>query len=115
MDTITAILLLAVVLLYVKWVLIAVIFPFMVADGKYRKHPSLIWKLLRVPYRCIERVCRGGWGRYVLFQVSYIPSLHARRAIYKGLGADIGPKVTIHFKTEIRSPYRLIIGGYNHW
>ena len=30
---------------------------------------------------------------------------------YKALGANISPRVVFHFKTEIRSPYKLKVGG----
>lgn len=53
----------------------------------------------------------GGWQRYMLFQVGVVPSLHFRKWIYKCLGARIGNDVVFHFKTEVRAPERLVIGG----
>lgn len=53
---------------------------------------------------------RNGWQRYMLFQVSMIPSLHIRKWIYRCLGAEIGENVVVHFQTEIRAPYNLKIG-----
>ena len=112
MTTITTILLLAVLLLYLKWVLIVVTLPFMAMNGKRKNNPgSRVWAVLSIPARVLERLMRGGWERYVLFQVSLIPSLHLRKAIYKFLGAHIAENVVFHFKTEIRAPHKLIVGG----
>ena len=47
----------------------------------------------------------------MIFQVGYFPSRHIRKLIYKCIGAKIGKKVVIHFRTEIRAPYNLEIGS----
>lgn len=49
-------------------------------------------------------------GRFVLFQISTIPSVHLRIWLYKGLGVKMGKNVTIHFRTEVRCPERLTLG-----
>lgn len=54
---------------------------------------------------------RGGWSRYMMFNVGLVPSLHFRKTIYKILGSKIDHDVVFHFKTEVRAPERLIIGG----
>lgn len=36
--------------------------------------------------------------------------MHLRTWLYKGLGVRMGKNVTIHFRTEIRSPERLTLG-----
>lgn len=48
-------------------------------------------------------------GRFLIFNISTIPSNHLRRLLYKGLGAHIAPKVVFHFRTEIRAPWLLHI------
>lgn len=54
---------------------------------------------------------RGGWSRYMLFKVSVVPSMHFRKLIYKLLGAKVAHDVVFHFKTELRAPELLVIGG----
>ena len=54
---------------------------------------------------------RGGWSRYMMFKIGVVPSLHFRKCIYKILGAKIGHDVVFHFKTEVRAPEHLIVGG----
>lgn len=49
-------------------------------------------------------------GRFVLFQIGMIPSVHLRKWLYRGLGGSMGKNVTIHFRTEIRCPERLTLG-----
>lgn len=114
MSTLTLILLVLVALLYLKWVLIFLSLPVMalaVPHKKRRKPLAWLWKALAVPNHIIAKMTRGGWERYVLFQVSTIPSIHLRRAIYRLLGAKIGPNAIFHFKTEVRAPHCLFVGG----
>lgn len=114
MATLTLILLILVALLYLKWVLIALSLPIMAMAVPYKKRRqplALLWKALAVPNHIIGKLTRGGWERYVLFQVSLIPSIHMRRAIYRLLGTKIGPNAIFHFKTEIRAPHCLFVGG----
>ncbi len=75
-----------VALLYLKWVLIVLVFPFQAIHGQVLK-------------------------RYMLYQVGLIPSHHVRRFVYRALGAEIGKNVVFHFKTEIRGIYRLKVGA----
>lgn len=101
----------AVILLYSKWIFIGLLYPFQALWGLYQNNrTSTIAKILAVPYFCIERVLSFGGGRYVLFNISTIPSVHIRRALYKGLGAHVAPNVVFHFCTEIRSPWLLSVG-----
>lgn len=112
MSSIELLLLTLVLLVYLKWILIAIIFPFQVVNG-YRKKKeckNLLLKVLSAPYVLWERLFRNGWERYMLFQVSTIPSCHLRKWIYKAFGANIGSKVVFHFKTEIRAPHLLTVG-----
>ena len=106
-----------VALLYLKWVLIVLVFPFQVVHGQIlkrwagRKDYPLFFKLLKQPYRFWEKLFRKGWQRYMLYQVGLIPSHHVRRFVYRALGAEIGKNVVFHFKTEIRGIHRLKVGA----
>lgn len=106
-----------VALLYLKWVLIILVFPFQAIHGQVlkrwagRKDYPLIFKLLKQPYKYWEKLFRNGWQRYMLYQVGLIPSHHVRRFVYRALGAEIGKNVVFHFKTEIRGIHRLRIGN----
>ena len=51
-----------------------------------------------------------GGARFVIFNISYIPSCHFRKLLYKGLGVKMGKNVTIHFRTELRAPEKLSLG-----
>lgn len=99
-------------ILFLKWILIIFLIPFQCANGAYQKNKkNLLLKVLAAPYLVFEIfIMRGGWQRYMLFQVSTLPSCHFRKLIYKILGANIGPMVVFHFKTEIRSPHTLHVG-----
>lgn len=102
-----------VVIAYLKWILIVLLFPFQVLYGQVRrkKHQSLLLKSLTVPFVLWERLFRGGWQRWMLFQVAEIPSCHLRRFIYKAIGVSMGKRVVFHFGTEIRTPYKLKLGN----
>ena len=116
MQTVIIILSFLVGVLYLKWILIAVIFPFQAVHGQILKRwgnekgTPLIYKLMKNPYKRWNKLFHNGWSRYMLFQVGMIPSHHLRRLIYKALGAEIGKNVVFHFRTEIRGIHRLKIG-----
>ena len=110
----TLLLLLLVALLYLGWVLIFVSIPLMAlaVPHKQRRWGDPLWvKGLAVPDHILEKLMRGGWQRYVLFRIGTLPSLHVRKAVYRLLGAHIGKHVVFHFKTEIRAPHFLFVGG----
>ena len=100
------------VLCYWKWILIWIIFPCQILHRYViRKHSrSFFAKCIKFPYWFWEQMFHGGWERFMLFQVSTIPSCHLRKWIYMCLGANIAQKVVFHYKTEIRAPYHLVIG-----
>lgn len=105
------ILIIAIVVLYLKWIFIILLYPLETCWGLYKNDKSnRIFKLLAIPAYCIERVLRFGGGRFLIFNISMLPSVHLRRMLYKGLGAHIAPKVVLHFRTEIRAPWTLTIG-----
>ena len=105
------ILLIAVLLLYVKWIFIFFLYPAEACWGLYQNHRSnKFYKLLAVPCYGIEHILRNGGGRFLIFNISIIPSVHFRRLLYRGLGAHIARNATFHFRTEIRSPWNLHVG-----
>ncbi len=116
MDTFTIILLGLVILLYLKWILILLVFPFQVMHGQILKKwgkvtkTPLAYKILDKSYHYWEKLFRKGWQRYMLFHISLVPSHHLRRFVYKALGAEVGKNVVLHFRTEIRSIHKLKIG-----
>lgn len=117
METAIIILAILVTLLYLKWMLIIVVFPFQVVHGQVLKRWGdgkdipLRYKIIKKPYRIWESFFRYGWQRYMLFQIGLLPSHHIRRFVYKALGAEIGKNVVFHFRTEIRGIHRLKIGA----
>ena len=107
-----------VALLYLKWVLIIMVFPFQVIHGQILKKwgngksVPLLYKVLKKPYSIWEDILfNRGWQRYMLFQIGLLPSHHIRRFVYKALGAEIGKNVVFQFRTEIRGIHRLRIGA----
>ena len=127
MNTFTTILFGLVILLYLKWILIILVFPFQVMHGQIlkkwgkatgrraslgneSKSAPLVYRVLNKPYDYWEKLFHKGWQRYMLFQISLVPSHHLRKFVYKALGAQIGKNVVFHFKTEIRGIHKLKIG-----
>ena len=124
MKTAIIILTLLVSLLYLKWVLIIVVFPLQVVHGQIlkRKAPQPPKGGVGTPplggwgaaldklYIYWEKLFKKGWQRYMLFQVGLVPSHHIRKFVYRALGAEIGKNVVFHFRTEVRGLHRLKIG-----
>lgn len=100
-----------VLILYLKWILVVFFYPFMVLSviGS-RQSKRIVRKIMRFPLYVLERISRYGGARFVLFQISTIPSVHLRTWLYKGVGVMMGKNVVIHFRTEIRCPERLTLG-----
>lgn len=117
--TITAIILVILFIMNLKWIAIVAMFPFQVANVKRRKIKDAtgrkVWYLylLAAPYIIWERLMHNGWQRYMLFQIGMVPSLHLRKWVYKCLGAHIEHDAVFHFRTEIRCPERLVVRGGN--
>lgn len=77
----------------------------------YQRHKtSIFYKILAIPSYIFVRLLRSGGGRYVIYNISTIPSHHVRKLLYRGMGVNMEINVTIHFRTEIRSPHKLKIG-----
>ena len=116
MNTVVIILSVLVLLLYLKWILIAVMLPFQAIHCRvlkkypHKKNAPLWARVASLPYKWWEQLFRLGWKRYMMFQVGEIPSLHLRRWIYKILGAEIGNRTIFHFRTEIRNIWQLHVG-----
>lgn len=108
---IISILSLLVLLLYSKWIFCAFFYPLMAFNvmGARSKNAKVAY-LLHFPLRVAEHFLRFGGGRYVLFQIGMIPSVHLRSWLYRGLGVKMGKNVTIHFRTEMRCPEQLTLG-----
>lgn len=104
-------------LLYLKWILIFVVFPFQFIHGQILKKKekgkniTRLYMALKKPYVIWEKIFKNGWQRYMLFQIGLLPFHKIRRFVYRALGAEIGKNVVFHFRTEIRGIYRLKIGS----
>lgn len=105
------ILIILILILYTKWIFIIILYPLQALWGQYQKHKNIFfYKVLAVPYFIIEKFFRFGAGRFLLYNISILPSNHLRKVLYQGLGVTTGKYVVFHFHTEIRSPYNLVIG-----
>lgn len=111
MNAILIILAVLVLFLYAKWIFCVLYYPLMAmgAVGQNVSNRKLAY-VLRFPMKVVEYFLRSGGGRFVLFQIGMIPSVHLRTWLYKGLGVKMGKNVTIHFRTEMRCPERLTLG-----
>lgn len=70
------VLIIAIVVLYLKWIFITLLYPLEACWGLYQNHKSnKLFKLLAVPSYCIERMLRFGGGRFLIFDISTIPSI----------------------------------------
>ena len=99
-----------VILLYLKWILITLAFPWVCLLFQFRRHKGFMRKVLAVPGLIIEKMTHDGASRFIIINTGHIPSITLRRTLYRMLGADIERQVVVHYKTEIRAPYRLSIG-----
>ncbi|MBQ8672676.1 MAG: acyltransferase [Bacteroides sp.] len=111
MNNLTILLVVLVGILYLKWIAVFFLYIMEIFWCLYQKHkPSLFYKVLAMPSYALIRILRNGGGRFVLFNISAIPSNHIRKQLYRGLGVSIEKNVTFHFRAEIRAPYKLKIG-----
>lgn len=108
-ELIVAILGLTIIL--AKWIIVTALLPLQAFYAKYRKNKNkFIWKLLAAPYAMIERTNNGGFQRFSMINIGTIPSNHARKWLYKIMGATIDKQVVFHWRTEIRDPFNLTVG-----
>jgi len=114
MNTFYVIIALLVVAVFGKWVLMMLIYPFQVLAVPYETKPSLIHKLMAAPHRVWNKyLLRGGYDRWMLHEVAFIPSHHLRRFIYKTLGVKMGKNNVFYFGTELRSLASIQMGDGN--
>jgi len=87
-----------------KWLMMLIIFPMQILAVSYKRNKNSIFnKFIAAPYIIFDSIIlRGGWTRYMLYKVAYIPSHHLRRFVYKCLGLKMGKKNVFHYGTEIR-------------
>lgn len=98
--------------IFIKPILILIILPFQILWEVYQKDKkNKFKKILAVPFWFWNfLLMRGGWERYMIYQIGVFPSCHIRKKIYGLLGAKIEKNVVFHFKTEIRHPIGLECG-----
>lgn len=100
-----------VLLLYIKWILIILIYPFQLCFCQsYKKSGSIFFKVMSWPYRIIMRLTISGWDKYSIVNMGFIPSKHIRKCLYRGLGVSCGKNVVFRYATDIWAPYYLTIG-----
>lgn len=98
-------------LLYLKCIAVSFLYIVEVFWCLYQKNKSsLFYRLLAIPSYILIRIFKNGGGRFVIYNISTIPSNHIRKLLYRGLGVSMDKNVTFHFRTELRSPYLLKIG-----
>lgn len=108
MDKTEILLIFIIVLMNIKNIFLVFITPIVMLD-RYSDMGTL-GKYISGIYRLCEKCFKGGLMRFYIYNISTIPSNKLRKLLYKMLGADIQPHVTIHFRTEIRSPKKLRLG-----
>ena len=110
MMSILLIVILSVVVL-LKWVICMILYPIIVLSALEKKVSNeRMKKFLCFPLKVVEHFLRYGGARFVIINISHIPSCHFRKLLYKGLGVKMGKIVTIHFRTELRAPEKLSLG-----
>jgi acetyltransferase-like isoleucine patch superfamily enzyme len=108
MDTLILVL---VLLLYLRWVAIFLAFPWICLLFQYYKHKGMVRKVLAIPGAFLEKLTVEGVSRYIIIHIGYIPSVKLRLLLYQCLGVNVGKNVVVHYRTEIRAPYRLQLGS----
>jgi hypothetical protein len=76
------ILLLLVILLYLKWIVIVLTFPWICLLFSYKKKKNMVKKLLAVPGMLLENITKGGLSRFIIINLGNIPSIGLRRVLY---------------------------------
>ena len=111
MGNLTYIILVLVIVLYLKWILLVLLYPLQVGYNLYQCNKNnIIYKIFTVPLFILNKFLRGGINRFLDYNISTFPSNHIRKWLYKGLCAKVGRNVIFHFETEIRCHYKLKIG-----
>lgn len=97
-------------LLYIKWLTVILMFPWICFLYQFKKHKSLTRKILAAPGLLLETITNEGASRFIIINIGYIPSVKLRMLLYNMLGVKAGKKVVFHYKTEIRAPFNLQVG-----
>lgn len=109
--TLNVILICFIGILFSKWLFLFMLYVLEAFWGLYQKDKNnILYRILAIPSVVSSRILRNGGGRFVIFNISTIPSLHVRKWLYKGLGVCVDKNVVFHYRTEIRAPYNLKIG-----
>jgi len=98
-------------LLYLKWIVILTVFPWLCLLFQFRRRKGLLLKALAVPGLLLEIITKEGASRFVIINLGYIPSVRLRVWLYRLLGVGIGRNAVVHYRTEIRCPNLLNIGA----
>ncbi|MCF0195764.1 MAG: acyltransferase [Bacteroidaceae bacterium] len=111
MSKTTVLLVIIIALLSMKYVLLLLAVFTQWGENRHRKGKKglFTWVAHRI-YRIDFKLCMLGYERWALYHFGYIPSVHLRRLIYKLVGVKMGKRVIFHFKTELRDPYKLVLG-----
>ena len=64
-------LLILVILLYLKWILISLAFPWVCLLFQFRRHKGTLRKVLAVPGLAIEKMTRDGASRYIILNIGH--------------------------------------------
>lgn len=97
-------------ILYLRYIVFAICLPLMWFNALYMRRKRKVFLLLAAPYKVINRVTRSGIYRYLDYMAGMMPSMTVRKLFYRMAGARIAPKVTVHFKCEVRDPLGLTVG-----
>lgn len=99
-----------VAVLYSKWLIVMFLYSLIALSVAADRLPGArLRRLLRMPLGAADRITRYGVSRFVMYNISVLPSVHLRRWLYKGAGVRFGKNVVVHFRTEIRCPERLTL------
>lgn len=106
-------------ILYIKSILILIVYPWQSFAYRAWKTKHWFWRILAVPYQTILSLTFSGWEKFSMVYISRLPSKHLRRWAYSGLGANLEANVVLRYQSEIWCPYRLKIDrgsiiGYNN-
>lgn len=109
----TYVLIILVIILYLKWIVVILFVPFQFLNKIGYQHNNVrnSSNILCIPYRAIQFITLGGMEQFCIFTMSTLPSRTIREIYYKAIGVSMGQRVVFHFKTEIRSPFKLKIGN----
>ncbi len=107
---IETLILILILILFLKWILILLAFPWVCLLFQYRRRKGIIGRILAVPGYVLEKFTSEGASRYIIINIGYIPSVSVRKCLYKMIGVKVEKNVVFHYRTEIRDPNKLDVG-----